>query len=155
MHTLNPFVSLRSLYASKARCAETAVRALEQWLERSDLTHAQRSALLQARDGIFEARAEQLRQAAQEHAGKLGDPREVEGPRPARGLPGRLFAGAQQRARKAHVRALIAGHRTSSNTPEIDEASLIEDTLRQVLRSAGLSTRGLGRAFQQAMRDAG
>lgn len=155
MHTLDPLVSLRALYASKARCAETAVHALSQWLERSDLTHAQRSALVQARDGIFEARAEQLRHAAQEHAGKLGDPREVEGPKPARGLPGRLFASEQRRARKAHVRALIAGQRTSSNTPEIDEATLIEYTLRQVVRDAGLSPRGLGRAFQQAMRDAG
>lgn len=145
-------LSLSKMYESKAQFSEGAVRVIDQQLARTDLTGAQRHALEHARDEIFQARSEMLRNEAREHAGELGDPKEVVGKKPAKGLA-KLFAGDQNRAREAHVNELLNQNRTSANTPKIDEQSIIQDTLKRVFKDAGLSTDGLGHAFHGAMND--
>ena len=145
-------LSLHKMYESKAQFSDGAVRVINEQLARTDLSTEQRTKLTQARDQIFQARSEQLHSEARDHFGELGDPKDVVGKKPAKGL-GALFAGEQNRARETHVRELMTGHRTSANTPKIDEQTMIQDTLKQVFKDAGLSTGGLGHAFHNAMND--
>lgn len=146
-------LSLAKMYESKAQFSEGAVRVIDQELARTDLTHDQRDRLTLARDDIFKARTEIMRMKATLTPGELGDPKEVVGKKPAKGLLGKLFAGEQNRARETHVREMLMQHRTSINTPKIDEQTMIQDTLKAVFKNAGLSTRELGHAFHHAMND--
>ena len=145
-------LSLSRMYESKAQFSEGAVRVINQQLERQDLSNEQRTALEQARDQIFGTRIDALLNKAEGSVGQLGDPKEVVGKKPAKGLSS-LFNSEQKRARETHVRELMSQQGTSVNTPKIDEQTIIHDTLKQVFKNAGLSTSGLNHEFHKAMND--
>lgn len=146
-------LSLSKMYESKAQFSDGAVRVIDAQLKRTDLSGAQRQELTAARDNIFKARSDFLRQEAGAHLGELGNPKEVVGKKPASGFFGKLFAREQNHARETHVQELLTGHKTSANTPRIDEQTVIQDTLKAVFKQAGLESGAVGHAFHQAMND--
>lgn len=146
-------LSLSGMYQSKAHFSDGAVRVIDAQLQRSDLTDGQRDALISARKDIFQARSDTLRMEAAAHAGELGNAREVVGKKPL-SFFARLFAGgAQNQARQTHVSELLGGHGTAVNTPEIDEQTIIQDTLKAVFKQAGLKSDGIKHAFHHAMNE--
>ncbi|MET1115933.1 MAG: inositol phosphate phosphatase SopB [Comamonas sp.] len=154
-HTVaNAPLSLHRMYESKAQFSDAAVRVINAQLVRSDLSSAQRGKLEEARNHIFAARAGQLRQEASEQFGKLGNAKEVLGKKPSKFLS-MLGIGAQQRARdnlgREFMNAAKGGSLPRCNTPEIDEQTLIHDTLETVFKEAGVVNPDLDHAFHGAM----
>ncbi len=154
-HTIadSPF-SLSKMYESKAQFSDAAIRVINEQLKRTDLTYTNRGRLEWARDNIFHDRARDLRRAASENTGKLGDPNEVVGKKPAKGLLGKLFAGDQNRARELHAKQLFHGGHTPLNTPKIDEQTIVQDALKLVFEDAGLPVRSIGLALDHALNHA-
>ncbi len=159
--------SVGRMYEAKAQiCAAAAATLAKRLSPRGRAPAAGRPALddvtmsrLWRAQGNLERRAAALSTAAEEHVSRMAEPREIVGRKPIRGVLGWLrrlpFAWRQRKALDDYATRLSGrsgpNERIPLNTPEIDEQTIVEETLLRAFRDAGLSTDHVLRDFRREM----
>ena len=159
--------SVGRMYEAKAQICAAAAATLAKRLSprgrapaagRPSLDDAAMSRLWRAQTNL-ERRAGELSTAAVENASRTEAPRGIVGRKPVRGVLGWLrqlpFAWKQRKALDQYATRLSGrsgpSERIPLNTPEIDEQSIVEETLLVAFRDAGLPTDHLLRDFRREM----
>lgn len=164
---LDSVQSVGRMYEAKAQICAAAAATLARRLStlgrapaagRPALDDGTMSRLWRAQMNL-EWRAGALSKAAVEHASQTAEPRQIVGRKPVRGLLGWLrqlpFAWRQRRALDDYATRLSGrsgpNERIPLNTPEIDEQTIVEETLLRAFRDAGLPTDHVLRDFRREM----